>query len=734
MLTPQIERRLVGIGLLAGLVMARLDTAAVAADPTPPTDQAVTLESVAKPKAQEVHGDLLRQGSGWRLSARAVPAEQSAAGGQKSTQPAVHQALVRLVRDDGLNWNFSGVERLSINVRNSGSNPITVRVSISNSDASNLTGVCQTAATLMPGQGQTLALRVVATPMEPDYAIFKPFFKYYSHIAVRENTVDPTQVQSLAVWLDSPASDDAVEISDIRLVGRRSEDQRVAGQPAFFPFIDRYGQYVHADWPGKIHADSDFAANRIQEAKDLADWPGPKDWNAYGGWATGPQLEATGFFRVAKHQGKWWMVDPEGKLFWSYGATGAGFGPDLTPVTDREHWFAQLPAKDGPEGKFYKQGPKILYQYYADRDYTGYQFSLANAQIKYGPDAAEELHRVTTQRLRSWGFNSMGAWSAPAQMLFGKTAYATVIHYGAPGVNSHMPDVFNPEWEKNLRTRMEQERATTAKDPWNIGYFVDNERKWGKFPRFIGVAIQTLEAKPNVVSKTVLIDDLKAKYQTIDKLNQSWGVAHTSWDAMLQSTDKISYEFGKNANLDQDLGDFGMKFGHKYFSTCRRIVKEVAPNHMYMGARLHSHIDKSLIQVQTEHCDVISYNMYDATPVGRMRQYADIDFPFLITEWGIDNDPRQSPFRATTAQVAIGTKIPRQEAITRFAEQALAHPQIVGIHFFQYRDQPLSGRPDGEALLRGFLNGADTPNFELIQVNRKVAYDLYNKRAAAAAK
>jgi hypothetical protein len=53
---------------------------------------------------------------------------------------------------------------------------------------------------------------------------------------------------------------------------------------------------------------------------------------------------------------------------------------------------------------------------------------------------------------------------------------------------------------------------------------------------------------------------------------------------------------------------------------------------------------------------------------------------------------------------------------------------MVGAHFFQFRDQPLTGRPDGEAVLRGFVNVTDTPHFDLVQVNRRVAYDLYRKR------
>ena len=43
------------------------------------------------------------------------------------------------------------------------------------------------------------------------------------------------------------------------------------------------------------------------------------DADPYGGWAGGPQLAASGFFRSEKVDGKWWSVDPKGHLFWSPG-------------------------------------------------------------------------------------------------------------------------------------------------------------------------------------------------------------------------------------------------------------------------------------------------------------------------------------------------------------------------------------------------------------------------------
>ncbi len=58
---------------------------------------------------------------------------------------------------------------------------------------------------------------------------------------------------------------------------------------------------------------------RKEGQEDLKRHPGVPHFNKYGGWADGPTLEATGWFRTEKYKGKWWLVDPEGKLFLAHG-------------------------------------------------------------------------------------------------------------------------------------------------------------------------------------------------------------------------------------------------------------------------------------------------------------------------------------------------------------------------------------------------------------------------------
>jgi hypothetical protein len=123
----------------------------------------------------------------------------------------------------------------------------------------------------------------------------------------------------------------------------------------FLPLIDTFGQYRHKDWPGKVHSLEELRGRVEEESRDLERHPAPEAWDRYGGWATGPMLKATGFFRVEKREGRWWLVDPEGRRFFSHGIDCVRM-LDRTPVEEREDWFADFPAKQPEFAEFLGTG------------------------------------------------------------------------------------------------------------------------------------------------------------------------------------------------------------------------------------------------------------------------------------------------------------------------------------------------------------------------------------------
>ena len=65
-----------------------------------------------------------------------------------------------------------------------------------------------------------------------------------------------------------------------------------------------------------------------------------------------------------------------------------------------------------------------------------------------------------------------------------------------------------------------------------------------------------------------------------------------------------------------------------------------------------------------------------------------------------------------------------------YAGACLDHPRYVGCHWFQYHDQPASGRFDGENFACGLTSVCDVPHPELVLAAREIAGETYRRRAA----
>jgi hypothetical protein len=623
--------------------------------------------------------------------------------------------LVLSAPDGG--WDFSNWDSLLVKLHNKSDQAVTVWARAENADAAGMRDTVRNAVVIDPKADGELRLRLTRRPQDPSYAPFKPFFMYYNGLDVRRNTVNPAAVSKIVVWLEDTKQ------AERRLVVKSVSpfEKGVAGPVPFFPFIDKYGQYKHANWPGKVYRDEDFAANIKRDQAEMAAHSGSTTWNMYGGWRNGPALEKTGFFYTKKVDGKWWLIDPLGNLFWSYGVTGVHTSGKGGPVTGKESWFEELPDENGPYGKYWTQGTGARFMYYRDGvPWKGFSFGALNAERKYGPNGAEARAESLHGRLRNWGFNTIGAWSNSEICFKRKTPYVVVIH-PTPLLLNHMPDVFSEDYAEILNRRMDQEKDRSAGDPWCIGYFIDNELLWGPRARASKIVDGIMAAPANAAAKKAFAADLMARYKDIGQLNTAWTTSFESWAAFMEP---IKIEKPNDAYLS-DAGDFAMKFAERYFSTVRDAVKRVAPNQLYMGCRFNGHIDKAVVQLAAKYCDVISYNIYEL-PSGRLKQYDGVvDKPFIVGEFGVATDPVQSPWLDSRKE-----SFRRPEFMAKWLKEGLNIPSLVGAHFFQFSDQPVSGRADGEALLRGFVDVTDTPHFDLVRVNREVGYRLYEIRSS----
>ncbi len=621
-------------------------------------------------------------------------------------------------------WDLSGFERLALDVKNVGTNVGTLCCRVDNPGADGKRNCSTGSITLKPGQAATLN---IVFRRKPSWAADIKLFGmrgYPKPGGVPEPAIDPHKVTNLVLFVPRPKADHAFEVDNIRATGTYVEPKtaRMTAE-SFFPFIDTFGQYIHKDWPGKTKSVEDLRRRRDEEAKELEAKPGPKGWNQYGGWADGPTLKATGFFRAEKHQGKWWLVDPQGKLFWSHGIDCVRPGA-ATPTDERKHWFHDFPG-DKPEfaGLFGVQR-NVVRGHYKGKQPRTFDFGCANLMRKYGADWRQSHAEISHRRLRSWGLNTIANWSDGGICLMRKTPYVGTIHFwskeleGSSGYWSKFRDVFDPAFAKAIRKRMEQERGKTAGDPWCLGYFVDNEISWGNDT---SLAVAALVSPPEQTAKQVFVADLEVKYGTIGKLNATWGTKHASWDALLQSRTAPNVKKAR-----ADLQAFYTKTAETYFKTIRDAVRAVAPNQLYLGCRF-AWANKLAVAAAVKYCDVVSYNLYRSPDqIARFKMPVAADVPLIIGEFhfgALDRGMFHTGLRPVASQEA------RADAYRRYIEAALRHPQFVGTGWFKYRDQCTTGRAlDGENYQIGFVDVCDTPYPETIAACRDVGYRLYETR------
>jgi hypothetical protein len=439
----------------------------------------------------------------------------------------------------------------------------------------------------------------------------------------------PGKVRRLNIRdLDGKALGATIEVTAVRGIGQFGVMSKPAGTP-FFPFVDEFGQYKHEDWPGKVQSDEDLMQHRYHEGGFLHENPGMPDRSQYGGWTGGPQLEATGHFRTEKYKGKWWLVDPEGYLYWSHGVTGVGHGAE-SRITGREHYFEKLPKRHVSNGQV--------------------DFYRANQERKYGSNWPVITRHLAHARLRSWGMNTIANWSDPELCAMGQTPYVVAISLGDK----------EAAWRKNpdklreiVHNRMLQEVRTTAKDPWCIGYFVDNELRW------------------------------------------------------------------------QHVMD-----PEDYYRIVSGAVKQITPDKLYMGSRLHGqkhpHGGPANVAIAaSKYCDIIGINRYRFSPADLSIPDGGVDKPIIIGEFhfgALDRGLLHTGLRG------VGTQDQRAYAYHHYVTQALNHPNIVGTHWFQYREQPITGRGDGENYQIGFVNIADNPYPKMVQAARWIGKNMYPYR------
>jgi hypothetical protein len=533
--------------------------------------------------------------------------------------------------------------------------------------------------------------------------------------------LDLTKITAFQVFLAKPPREHTLIVNNLRLYGKGATGEKVR-----YPFVDRFGQYRNGDWPGKLKGEADFAARLAKEREGFRAAPRLPGRDPYGGWEAGPKLRATGWFRVEKVDGRWWLVDPEGRLFFSNGVDCVGPG-EYTFIEGRDKWFEWLPEAGGPFAGFIQQqqGAHSMAEPIGGEGRT-FSFYCANLVRKYGDEWRARWGEVSAARLRSWGFNTIGNWSdwdlcgsekVPFTASGGIWGSVRRIE-GGGGYWGKMVDVYDVSFEAAAEAGLSGVARRFAADPYCIGYFGDNEIAWDAVER------GPLASPPDQPCRMAQVDMLKAKHATIEKLNAAWGTSAQTWEAL-----RVPGQ--PNAACRADLDAFLYAFAKRYFEVCKAVFRRHAPNQLYLGCRF-AWAPKQAVRACADVADVVSFNIYKEGVVSSEWTGAnDLGKPIIIGEFHFGALDR-GMFHEGLGPRANQKE--RSDSYLKYVRSVADCPAFVGCHWFQYVDEPITGRWfDGENYNIGLVDVTDTPYPELIAAARQAHTEVYERHAAAKA-
>ena len=135
---------------------------------------------------------------------------------------------------------------------------------------------------------------------------------------------------------------------------------------------------------------------------------------------------------------------------------------------------------------------------------------------------------------------------------------------------------------------------------------------------------------------------------------------------------------------------------------------------MNLGIR-YAYISSPVLYSGCEYFDIFSINCYEKTCNASVKAvFEEIHMPIMIGEFHFGAIDRGLP---ATGIRGVSSQAERGKSIRNYIEQVALVKSCMGIHYFQYNDQPFLGRFDGENYNIGLV---DICNKEYEEVTRQL--------------
>lgn len=408
-------------------------------------------------------------------------------------------------------------------------------------------------------------------------------------------------------------------------------------------------------------------------------------------------------WKTVQKNGVYWLKTPEGKLFYSKGVNIVTGGRESEKSQKREAFYWK---------NFY---PTL-----------------------------DSFHHSVGEQLLGWGFNTRGGWSDPSPAI--SLALTVDLELGRNS-SFHWFDPFDPEMEEHALKEAKRLTAPYRNDPRLLGYFTDNEVGWWNSPLFCWYLKKGWDNHTKHVLWKLLYDNYGGRW---DRLLADW-VPQGS----LSSFEDLK---GAGAALKLRPGGLGIhlvdRFMHicaaHYYSVMAGAIRKAHPGALILGDRLPLYYHQDAVLAMGDNVDIISTNYNVDTADGWVAPYYFEGLrrltgkPVLITEFffaaqenrsGNRNETARNPYPKPGHLMTVSTQAERAWGMANALKNFARFPNVVGAHWFQYCDEPLGGREDGEDYNMGLIDTSNRPYEGVTEAFCKLnpALEAYHEESAALA-
>lgn len=391
--------------------------------------------------------------------------------------------------------------------------------------------------------------------------------------------------------------------------------------------------------------------------------------------AAGPVLGAPreGFFRLETDRGVWWLVDPQGKRFFSRGVAQVNMGVALD--------------------RFDPAAP-------------------AYCAMRFSP-SPEKWRQATLDRLKSWGFNTLGTGADDGLVAAHAMPYLVTVGIGA-ALGMPWADPATPEARTKIREVVGGMLKYRA-DPLLLGYCLDGALGWWDESILLH-ALRQPAAKDPV--KTRLLARLQAAYRgDLRRFEEDFALepAPKAFDDLKGAFKRAGFRPGRRPLLVEEYVE---ELARDFYRAATEELRRVDPNHLVFTDRLPGYVPQPVVRAAAPFVDGFAVN-YDTFAAQGWAAPAVFDAitrlsrkPVLVTETYFAAEANRSGNRNRNgAYRTVRTQPERAAGAGALVRSLARQPGVIGVHWYQWADQPPAG--DGEDFNLGLVDLKDQPYADL---------------------